>query len=40
MKKMEVLSVVGIVGVTNEFVSELIAYLGCDLKEIFLFGCG
>ena len=40
MKKLEVLSVAGIAGVTDEFVSELLAYLGCDLKEISLFGCG
>ena len=40
MQKWEVLSVAGITGVTNEFVSELLAYLGCDLKEISLFGCG
>ena len=40
MQKMEVLSVVGIAGVTDEFVSELFDYLGCDLKEISLFGYG
>ena len=40
MQKMEELSVAGIVGFTDEFVSELLAYLGCDLKEISLFGSG
>ena len=40
MQKMEVLSVAGIAGVIDEFVRELLAYLGCDLKEISLFGCG
>ena len=40
MQKMEVISVARIAGVTNEFVSELLTYLGCDLKEISLFGCG
>ena len=40
MQKMEVLSVAGIVGFTYEFASELLAYLGCELKEISLFGCG
>ena len=29
-----------IADVTDEFVSELLAYIGCDLKEISLFGCG
>ena len=36
MQKLEVLLVAGITGVTNEFVSELLAYLGYDLKEISL----
>ena len=39
VQKMEVLSVAGIAGVIDEFVSEFLAYLGCDLKEISLFGC-
>lgn len=40
MQKLEVLSVAGIPGVTDEFVSELLAYLGCDLKELSLADCG
>ena len=40
MQKLEVLSVAGIAGVTDEFVSELLAYLGRDLKDISLFGRG
>ena len=40
MKKLEGLSVAGIAGVTDEFVSELLTYLGYDLKYISLFGCG
>ena len=40
MQNLEVLSVVGMEGVTDEFVSELLACLGYDLKEISLFGCG
>ena len=39
MQKLEVLSVAWVAGVTDEFVSELLAYLGCDLKDISLFGC-
>ena len=40
MKKLEVLSVAGIVGVTDGFVSELLTYLGYGLKDISLFCCG
>ena len=40
MQKLELLSVAWIAGVTDEFVSELLTYLGRDLKEISLFGCG
>ena len=40
MQKLEVLSVSGIAGLTDEFVSELFAYPGYELKEISLFGCG
>ena len=40
MKKMEVLSVARIVGVTDDFVIEPLAYLGYELKEIYLFGYG
>ena len=40
MQKLEVLSMAGIASANDEFVSELLAYLGCDLKEISLFGCG
>ena len=37
MQKMEVLSVAGLTCFTDEFVSEMLAYLGCDLKDISLF---
>ena len=40
MKKLKVLSVAWIAGVTNKFVSELLAYLGRGLKDISLFGYG
>lgn len=40
MQKLEVLSVAGIAGVTDEFLSELLAYLGCDLKELSVSDCG
>ena len=40
MQKWEVVSVAGITSVTDEFFIELLAYPGCDLKEISLFGCG
>lgn len=40
MHKLEVLSLAGIPGVTDDFVSELLSYLGCDLKELSLADCG
>ena len=39
MKKF-MLSVAGITGVTYELISELLAYLGRDLKDVSLFGHG
>lgn len=40
MHKLEVLSLAGIPRVTDEFVSELLSYLGCDLKELSVADCG
>ncbi|XP_057841004.2 uncharacterized protein LOC131050759 [Cryptomeria japonica] len=40
MHKLEVLSVAGITSVTDEFVTEILAYIGCDLIELSLADCG